>query len=277
MRSDATGTNSRLGPHSGPGERMDAHHAEQIRDQFTRQAVPFSSAAEVRNQEWLNRIVDTAHAGPADCVLDVACGPGLLACAFARVTKHVTGIDTTPKMLEQARALQRQLGLHNLAWDEGEVPPLPYPDSSFSIVSARFAFHHFLEPLAVLKEMRRVCRAGGRIVVVDSAPARDKADAFNHMERLRDPSHVRAFPPEELVALFAAADLPEPRVAGDALPYELDSFLARSFPRPGDGDRIRQMFTESIGNDTLGVNAVQRESRIHFFLPVVTLVSWVLS
>jgi ubiquinone/menaquinone biosynthesis C-methylase UbiE len=252
---------------------MVQHHNEEIRDQFTRQAVPFATAAQIRNEEWLNRIVDRAQAGPADTVLDVASGPGLLACAFARVTQHVTGIDTTPKMLEQAKALQRELGLDNLTWHEGEVPPLPYPDARFTIVSTRFAFHHFLDPLAVLKEMRRVCRAGGRVVVVDSAPARDKADAFNRMERLRDPSHVRALPPEELVGLFAAAGLPEPRVSYDALPYELESFLARSFPKEGDADRIRGMFAESLDNDMLGVRAVHQGETIHFSLPTATLAS----
>ena len=252
---------------------MAQQHNEQIRDQFARQAVPFSTAAEIRNEEVLRRIVDMAHAGPTDTVLDVACGPGLLACAFARVTKHVTGIDVTPEMLEQAKALQRQLGLHNLTWQDGEVPPLPYADASFTIVSTRFAFHHFLDPLAVLTEMRRVCRAGGHIVVVDSAPARDKADAFNRMERLRDPSHVRAMPPEELLALFAAAGLPEPRVRNDALPYELESFLARSFPKEGDADRIRHLFAESLEHDVLGVSPVRREGTIAFSLPVMTLVS----
>lgn len=252
---------------------MEQHHTEQIRDQFTRQAVPFASAAQIRNEAWLNRIVEMAQAGPTDTVLDVACGPGLLACAFARVARHVTGIDTTPMMLDQAKVLQRQLGLDNLTWDEGEVPPLPYPDAHFTIVSTRFAFHHFLDPLQVLKDMRRVCRAGGRIVVVDSAPARDKADAFNRMERLRDPSHVRALSPEELVALFAAAGLPAPRVQPEALPYELDSFLARSFPEDGDADRIRHMFAESLENDVLGVSAVERDGQVHFSLPTVTVVS----
>jgi ubiquinone/menaquinone biosynthesis C-methylase UbiE len=252
---------------------MEQQHTEQIRDQFTRQAVPFSSAAEIRNEDWLTRIVEMAQAGVADTVLDVACGPGLLACAFAKVAKHVTGIDTTPKMLEQARAFQHQLGLDNLTWHEGEVPPLPYPDAAFSVVATRFAFHHFLEPLAVLKEMRRVCCGDGRIVVVDSAPAPEKAEAFNRMERFRDPSHVRALPMEELVALFAAAGLPEPRVRHEALPYELDSFLARSFPKDGDADRIRDMFAESLENDMLGVSAVERDGKIQFSLPTATLVS----
>ena len=58
-------------------------HNSRILDQFTRQAAPFAAAAAIRNQEALNRIVQWAGAGPDDTVLDVACGPGLLACAFA--------------------------------------------------------------------------------------------------------------------------------------------------------------------------------------------------
>jgi len=210
-------------------------------------------------------------------VLDVACGPGLLACAFARVTRHVTGIDVTPKMLEEGRKLQRERGLENLTWQEGNVPPLPYADSSFSIVSTRFAFHHFLDPLAVLKEMRRVCRPGGRVVVADSAPALIKADAFNRMEQLRDPSHVRALSPEELLDLFAAAGLPEPHLESDPLPYELESFLARSFPKGGDADRIRQLFAESLQSDSLGVAAIRKDGEVRFSFPTVIVASLVTS
>jgi SAM-dependent methyltransferase len=250
---------------------MGLEHQERIVDQFTRQAVPFSTATAIRNEGALNRIVQMAEAGPDDTVLDVACGPGLLACAFARVARHVTGIDLTPAMLEQARELQRQHGLENLTWQEGDVLPLPYEDRRFSIVSARFAFHHFLDPLAVLKEMRRVCQPGGRIVVADTAPAANKADAFNQMERLRDPSHVRALSPEELCALFADADLPTPHVQSDVLPGELESLLARSFPRKGDADRIRKIFAESLEGDDLGVTTVHNDGKIYFSFPILIL------
>ncbi len=137
-------------------------HRERILDQFTRQAEPFSSAPAIRNQEALNRIVELSSASPEDTVLDVACGPGLLVCAFARVVRHATGIDLTPAMLEKARELQEQQGIRNVTWRQGDVLPLPFDDGEFSIVSARFAFHHFLNPLAVLKEMGRVCGTGGR-------------------------------------------------------------------------------------------------------------------
>jgi ubiquinone/menaquinone biosynthesis C-methylase UbiE len=249
---------------------VEVGHREKILDQFTRQAVPFSSAPAIRNQEALNRIVELSGAGADDTVLDVACGPGLLVCAFARVVRHATGIDLTPAMLEQARELQRQQGLQNVTWQQGDVLPLPFEDGQFSIVSARFAFHHFLDPLAVLKEMRRV---GGRIVVADSAPASEKADAFNAVERLRDPSHVQAMPVEELRELFVSAGLAEPSVESYRLEGELEDLLRRSFPNEGDADRIREIFERSLVDDALDLATRRKDGKIYYAFPVAILVS----
>jgi ubiquinone/menaquinone biosynthesis C-methylase UbiE len=255
---------------------MSSSHRERILDQFTRQAVPFSNAPAIRNQEALQRIVELAQAGPEDTVLDVACGPGLLVAAFAQVVRHATGIDLTPAMLERARELQRKQGLRNVSWCQGDVTNLPYPDQQFSIVGSRFAFHHLLDPLVVLKEMRRVCQPGGRIIVADSAPAGAKAEAFNAMERLRDPSHVRALTVEEHRALFAQAGLPEPRVEVCRLEGELEDLLARSFPRQGDADRIRRMFADSLADDALDLQTRLQDGSVHYAVPLAILLAFVL-
>jgi SAM-dependent methyltransferase len=248
-------------------------HRETILDQFTRQAVPFATSPAIRDEAALRLVVEFSGAGPADTVLDVACGPGLLVCAFARVVRHATGIDLTPAMLERARALQAERGLHNVSWVEGDVLPLPWPDGRFTIVSARFAFHHFLDPRAVLAEMKRVCAPGGRVVVADSAPDRSKADAFNAMERLRDPSHVRAMPPEELIGLFSAVGLPAPRTTSYRLEGDLDGLLGRSFPGPGDAEKIRHLFQASLADNGLGLDTRLVEDRIHFGYPIAVLVA----
>jgi ubiquinone/menaquinone biosynthesis C-methylase UbiE len=184
---------------------MPSNHNSRILDQFTRQAAPFAAAAPIRNQEALDRIVQWSGAGPDDTVLDAACGPGLLACAFAKVAKHATGVDMTPAMLDQARKTQQEQDLKNVSWLSGNVYSLPFQPAQFTIVSSRFVFHHLQDPLAALKEMKRACKPGGRIVVADMAPHPSKADALNAAERLRDPSHVRAMPEDELRGLFAQA------------------------------------------------------------------------
>jgi ubiquinone/menaquinone biosynthesis C-methylase UbiE len=251
---------------------MKTPHNDVIIDQFTRQAAPFANAAPIRNDDLLRRIVERAEAHADDRSLDVACGPGLLVCAFAKIVKHATGIDLTPAMLEQARRLENEQPLHNVTWTLGDVTSLPYRDREFSIVTSRFAFHHLPEPRAALKEMLRVCQQGGRIVVADTAPAAPKADAFNAMERLRDPSHTRALPPEELRSLFAQEGL-APRLEMYRLPGDLDSLLARSFPVEGDAGRIRKIFEASLQDDALDMATRAANGQILYAFPIAILIA----
>ena len=255
-----------------PTSRPSEHH-DAILDQFTRQATPFATAPGIRDETALRLILEASGAGPDDTVLDVACGPGLGVAAFARVVRHATGIDITPAMLDRARAHGAQLGLTNVTWRQGDVLPLPWPDASFSIVTSRFAFHHFLDPLAVLREMRRVAAPGGRVVVVDSTPDTRCADAFNRMERLRDPSHVRSLPVDEHRELYATVDLPEPRVTSYRLEGEMEALIRRSFPNPGDDEKIRQIFRAALTDDALDIQPRLEAGQIRYGFPVSVLVA----
>jgi SAM-dependent methyltransferase len=245
---------------------------ERILDQFTRQAVPFSTAPGIKDERALELLVEASGAGPDDTVLDVACGPGLVVAAFARVARHATGIDVTPAMLARARELTADLA--NVTLDHGEVLPLPYADGTFSIVVSRFAFHHFADPGAVLAEMRRVCRPGGRIVVCDLTASDDpaKAAAFHRIEMLRDPSHVRALTLAELTALFDATGLPAPSPTFYRLPFELEGLISRSFPRPEDVETIRAAYTASAADDGLGLETkrVGTEIRASYRVAILT-------
>src|SRR5947209_4977782 len=113
-----------------------------IVEQFTQQAVPFSQMPAHSNEESNRLLLELAAIGPADTVLDVACGPGLIACRLAEVARHVTGIDLTPAMIAEAQKRQHALGLTNLTWHAGDVLPLPFADAAFSVVVTRFSFHH---------------------------------------------------------------------------------------------------------------------------------------
>ena len=248
-------------------------HQALIVDQFTRQADPFSSARTIADEKALQLLLDMTGAGPEDTVLDVACGGGNVVCAFARIVRHATGIDMTPAMLERAARMATEKKLSNVTWERGDAGSLPYPDGTFSIVVTRFSFHHFPDPLAVLGEMKRVCAPRGRILVADmhTSPVQAKADEFNRMERLRDPSHVRALHLQELQALFPAAGLPPARIASYELRDELENLLGRSFPNPGDDEKIREIFRASVQDDRLGIPVRREGSRIHYAYPVAVL------
>jgi SAM-dependent methyltransferase len=248
-------------------------HTSLIRDQFTRQAMPFSTATPITDAGALKMIVEAARPGPVDTLLDVACGGGIVVCAFAPHVRHATGIDMTPAMLDRARGLAAEQRIVNVTWQEGDVASLPWPDASFTIVLTRFAVHHFPDPSAVLREMARVCAPGGRIVVVDTCASADpvKAAAFNRLEKLRDPSHVRALPLAELRGLFTSTGLDEPRASFYELRDEVKNLLARSFPNPGDEAKITEMFASSVADDSLGIPVRRDGDRLEYAYPVAIL------
>jgi ubiquinone/menaquinone biosynthesis C-methylase UbiE len=251
----------------------DANHQGLILDQFTRQATLFSTAAPITNEGALRMIVEAARPAPGDTMLDVACGGGIVVCAFAPHVRQATGIDMTPAMLDQARKLAADKGLSNIAWRQGDVSSLPYDDASFTIVFARFAFHHFTEPLAVLREMVRVCAPDGRVLVVDTCASEDPAKAaeFNRLEKLRDPSHARNLTLTELKGLFSDVGLSEPAISFYELRDEVRNLLARSFPNPGDDAKIIEMFKASASDDRLGVPVRLDGEAIHYAYPVTIL------
>jgi ubiquinone/menaquinone biosynthesis C-methylase UbiE len=251
----------------------DTAHQDLILDQFTRQATPFSTADTITDANALRMIVDAASPGPGDTVLDVACGGGIIVCAFAPEVKHATGIDMTPAMLDRARHLAAEKGLANVSWDQGDVGLLPYADGAFDIVVTRFSMHHFLDPIGVLREMVRVCAPGGRVVVVDMYASENPAKAaeWNRAEKLRDPSHVRCLTLTELKALFGAVGLPAPEAGFYELRDEVRNLLRRSFPNPGDDVKIIEMFSASAEDDRLGIPVRREGDRINYAYPIAIL------
>jgi ubiquinone/menaquinone biosynthesis C-methylase UbiE len=254
-------------------EMSDTAHRDRILDQFTRQATPFSTAGTITDANALRMIVAAAAPSPSDTVLDVACGGGIVVCAFAPHVKRAIGIDMTPAMLDRARQHATDQGVGNVAWDRGDVTALPYPDGAFNIVVTRFSMHHFLDPLGVLREMVRVCAPGGRVVVVDMYASDEPAKAaeWNRAEKLRDPSHVRCLTLPELKALFPAVGLAEPGADFYELRDEIRNLLARSFPNPGDDVKIIEMFAASAEDDRLGIPIQKIGDKINYAYRVAIL------
>jgi ubiquinone/menaquinone biosynthesis C-methylase UbiE len=242
-----------------------------VLDQFTWQAAPFSEMHALDDASIHRLLIDTAGIGPADELLDVACGPGLVGCEVAKVARHVTGIDLTPAMIEQARARALSLGLTNLTWIVGDAQPLTFPDNTFSRVVTRYSFHHFTDAGAVFGEMVRTCRPGGRVTVMDVfTTSAEQAEAYDRLERLRDPSHTHALQIRELEALFA--ELKDVRRQFYKYPVEVEQLLARSFPDPGGANEFRRAVAADIGVDHFGIGATRDgDDGLRFAFPVVIM------
>jgi demethylmenaquinone methyltransferase/2-methoxy-6-polyprenyl-1,4-benzoquinol methylase len=125
-----------------------------------------------RDQAWRRAAVHLAGIGPNDDVLDVACGTGDLAEAFAEAgPRSVTGVDFTEPMLAIARrkADQRPRGRDGVGpvYRHGDAMALEFDDASFDVVSIAFGIRNVAEPDRAFGEFRRVLRPGGRLVVLE--------------------------------------------------------------------------------------------------------------
>jgi ubiquinone/menaquinone biosynthesis C-methylase UbiE len=239
-----------------------------ILEQFSRLAPQYAALRSEMHEDAIRRVLAATQVTQKDQVLDVACGTGQLALAFAAVANHVTGIDATPAMIERAQTLQADEKVDNVRWVVGDAYHLPFKTGEFSIVTCRYAFHHMLEPSAAVAEMTRVCAPGGRVALVDVVTTDEKTDAFNNMERLRDPSHVRALTLDELINLAESSGLKDPKC--DSYPYvgELELLLQGSHPAPGNEDKVRELIVQDIDRNDLGIGVHRRGTEIFVSYPI---------
>jgi ubiquinone/menaquinone biosynthesis C-methylase UbiE len=98
-------------------------------------------------------------------VLDVGCGYGMNFPYLINAT-HITGIDFSPIMLEKARSAVLDSGIKADLF-EGDAEALKFPDDSFDTVISTLSTCSFFDPLKALKEIRRVCKPDGRILLIE--------------------------------------------------------------------------------------------------------------
>ena len=177
------------------------------------------------HHRWRERAADLARVGPGTTALDVATGTGDLAIELARRGAEVTGSDFAPAMLELAR--RKAPGLR---FEEGDALNLSHADDSFDAATVGFGARNFADLDRGLREMTRVTKPGGRVVVLEiTTPQRPPLSWFFHawfdtvvpqLGRLAGdsdaytylPSSVRRFPgPEELARRLADAGLTDVR------------------------------------------------------------------
>ena len=100
---------------------------------------------------------------PSDSVLECACGTGLLTGAIAPRCKSLIATDISEKMLKRAK---KKFEKHkNVRFEKADISRLPYPDNCFDAVVAANVIHLLDDPRPALRELDRVCKPGGKIVI----------------------------------------------------------------------------------------------------------------
>ena len=155
---------------------------------------------------------------PGDKILEVGVGTGINASLYPR-NCHVTGIDFSAKMLDKARERVAKKGVTNVTLGEMDAANLSFADGSFDIVYAPYVISVVSDPLRVVKEMHRVCRPGGKIVILNHF--RSLSPFVSRLERAISPFTVH-------IGFKADLDLPGFLAQAGLHPVSIEKV---SFPR----------------------------------------------
>ncbi|HEX6689242.1 MAG TPA: methyltransferase domain-containing protein [Solirubrobacterales bacterium] len=242
-------------------------HRDLIKEEFARQAPSFEdrqySFGDPRVLAW---ILENVPPDGAELVLDVAGGTGHVARAYAEQVRCATVLDLTAEMLAAGKREVDAAGVRNVIFQRGEADAMPFLAASFDLVVSRFAVHHFADPAAALAEMARVCRPDGRVAVMDLVVAEpEHADAYNHRERLRDPSHTRGLTVAELRATIEGAGLETAHFAERDRPLPLERWLAQTQPPEEVAAQLRaELDAELSGGAPTGMRPQRRDGELYF-------------
>jgi phosphatidylethanolamine/phosphatidyl-N-methylethanolamine N-methyltransferase len=143
---------------------------------------------------------------PDDRVLEVGVGTGINTSLYP-TTGSVTGIDLSSSMLEKARERVRREGLRHVRLQEMDAAHLIFADDTFDIVYAPYLVSVVPDPVQVVKEMRRVCKPGGKIVILNHF--RSANAILSRLERAISPFtvHIGFKSDLDLPGFLAQADL----------------------------------------------------------------------
>jgi len=180
-----------------------------VQEQFGASAAAYVSSPLHAAGEDLDRLLAWGAARRAQRVLDVATGGGHTALAFAGIARRVVAYDLTEPMLAAARGHVQARGAANVEFVAGDATALPFADESFDVVTCRTAAHHFPDVPAAVRQIHRVLKPGGSLLLQDILGHDDgDASAFIlEVEKRRDPSHVRSYRAAEWKAFLRAAGL----------------------------------------------------------------------
>ena len=250
-------------------------HKAVVQESFTRQADVYAVTPMVADPARIERLVEAVAPASESRVLEVACGPGFLALAFAARCREAVGLDLTDAPLAIAEKNRRERGLANARFQRGDADRLPFAEGEFDVVVCRFAFHHFEEPGRVLREMARVCRPLGKVAVEDLVSSEHCARGAyqNRFERLRDHSHTRALAPSELLGLFTAAGLELERLYSGELVQNLERWLVNSQTPPDRAAEVRAMIERDARDDLSGTRPYLDGGQWCFRQPTLAVVA----
>jgi ubiquinone/menaquinone biosynthesis C-methylase UbiE len=237
---------------------------QSIRDQFDQCAQHYLQDSPMGDANLLQLIVQLAQPLSLDRSLDVACGAGMLVAEFAPRTQWAAGIDLSSILLCAAEQVAVKRGVTNVEFRLGDAELIPFDNNYFNIVTSKLALHYFHKPDTALGEMKRVAKAGGRILLIDRIASADpgQQEYHNLVEKLRTPTKVKVYAQAEIAKMITAQGLRLTQVVQYEQVEAVDDWLATTGSSAENQRLARELLVGSLEHDLAGIPLSYVENRL---------------
>jgi ubiquinone/menaquinone biosynthesis C-methylase UbiE len=205
------------------------NHTSKVGQQFVTVAEAYLSSRVHSQGVDLEAVVEKLKQKPLGQVLDLGCGAGHLSFASAPFAEAVVAYDLSPEMIGIVTREARQRKHDNLSVQRGHVEELPFEDRTFDWVVTRYSAHHWNDVRRALREVRRVLKPEGTLIIIDvCAPEDPLLDThLQTVELLRDGSHVRNYSLTNWHSMLAEAEFQIDNHSAWKLPLDFKAWVER--------------------------------------------------
>ena len=246
---------------------MSSKIIESVQKSFSQQAANFETKRmSFSKQEYLDYIVKSIGLTGNENVLEAAAGTCVCGRAIAPHAGKVTCLDMTPAMMAVGEKAAKEKGLENISFVQGFVEKMPFDDETFDLVITRLSFHHFSEMEKPFSEMARVLKKGGRLVIIDMEAAKEELrNIEDHIEILRDFSHVKNRSKKEFMELFEKYNIELKKNESTPIPVGLTPWTELTHPAPEVQKEITGLMkAELAGGEKTGFGPFLKDGEIYF-------------
>lgn len=246
---------------------MKPSNLKTINDAFASQAAGFDDTEyHLSKSDFLAYMIRKIKPESADNILEVAAGTCICGRAIAPYVHHVVCLDATEAMLKEGQQECRKENLQNITLIKGYAEELPFLNDTFDTVLSRLAFHHMTDYEAVFREMARVLKPDGKLVLIDMVPGDEGMRAqIDSIEKMRDSSHEHVLTKSEMRKLYEENDISLDIQEQKEIPVSLEKWMALTGTSDETKKQLRSMMKEDLsGARTTGAGPYVKGGEIFF-------------
>lgn len=181
-------------------ENFHTENIEKNKISFNKQAEEYEESKYINQKNSVIQLINKGYPYTGKRVLDLGAGTGFISREIAKLAKEIYALDISKAMINQIENLNKNNKLKNIIPVRGDAHNLEFDENFFDTVITRLTLHHLKDIDLVLKEIKKVLKNFGELIIVDiiTSEKEEEADLQNNFNKIRDFSHNKFFKLNEL-------------------------------------------------------------------------------